>query len=39
MIDGSLTPMIDLRSLTKVYQTPVGPFPALARHRPSSRAG
>jgi ABC-type lipoprotein export system ATPase subunit len=29
MIDGSLTPMIDLRGLTKVYQTPVGPFPAL----------
>ena len=29
MIDGSLTPMIDLRALTKVYQTPVGPFPAL----------
>jgi len=29
MIDGSLTPMIDLRGLTKIYQTPVGPFPAL----------
>ncbi len=29
MIDGSLTPMIDLRGLTKVYETPVGPFPAL----------
>ncbi len=29
MIDGSLAPMIDLRGLTKIYQTPVGPFPAL----------
>ena len=29
MIDGSLTPMIDLRGLTKIYQTPIGPFPAL----------
>jgi len=29
MLDGSLTPMIDLRGLTKIYQTPVGPFPAL----------
>jgi ABC-type lipoprotein export system ATPase subunit len=29
MIDGSLMPMIDLRGLTKVYETPVGPFPAL----------
>src|SRR5512143_4062124 len=29
MIDGALAPMIDLRGLTKVYQTAVGPFPAL----------
>ena len=29
MIDGFVTPMIDLRGLTKIYQTPVGPFPAL----------
>lgn len=26
---GQQTAMIDLRGLTKVYQTPVGPFPAL----------
>jgi ABC-type lipoprotein export system ATPase subunit len=34
MIEGSVPPvpwtaMIDLRGLTKIYQTPVGPFPAL----------
>ncbi len=29
MIDSSVLPMIDLRGLTKIYQTPVGPFSAL----------
>ncbi len=29
MIENSLSAMVDLRGLTKVYDTPVGPFPAL----------